>query len=287
VQDIVVVLVMIGLTAFGDPAAQQGMAAQVGLVALTGVAFLGAIYVCMRWVLPPLLHRLAGQPELLVLFAITWAIGLAVAGDLLGFSEEVGAFLAGVSIASTPYREAIGGRLVALRDFLILFFFIQLGATLELGHAGELLVPAVVLSLFVLIGNPFIFMWIIARMGYGERTSFLTSVTVAQISEFSFIFAGVGMAAGLIGPEILSLITVVGLITIGISSYMILHNHELYAWTSRVGLLRPFRPPRRKEPRTGNSHSLRFRSSSTRVFPACWNSRKFPAPLSRSSPYWA
>jgi predicted Kef-type K+ transport protein len=100
-----------------------------------------------------------------------------------------------------------------------------------------------VLSLFVLIGNPFIFMLIIARSGYGERTSFLTSVTVAQISEFSFIFAAMGLASGLIDASILSLIGVIGVVTIAASSYMILYNHELYRWVARAGLLRLFRAP--------------------------------------------
>jgi hypothetical protein len=75
-------------------------------------------------------------------------------------------------------------------------------------------------------------------MGYTVRTSFLTSVTVAQISEFSFIFAGMGMASGLIGPEILSIIALVGVVTIAVSAYMIIHNRGLFAWFERLGLAR-------------------------------------------------
>jgi hypothetical protein len=112
---------------------------------------------------------------------------------------------------------------------------------MQLGAAQEHWLASVVLSLFVLIGNPLIFMFIIARMGYDERTSFLTSVTVAQISEFSFIFAAVGLSAGLIDESILSLIAIVGIVTIAVSSYMILYNHQLYAWSQRRGLLRAFR----------------------------------------------
>jgi hypothetical protein len=95
----------------------------------------------------------------------------------------------------------------------------------------------------VLIGNPFIFMFIITRAGYGQRTSFLTSVTVAQISEFSFIFAALGLASGLIDQSILSLVGIVGVVTIAASSYMILYNHELYRFVARHGLLRLFRAP--------------------------------------------
>jgi Kef-type K+ transport system membrane component KefB len=227
VQDIVVVLVMIGLAAFGDPG-EQGMLLEAALVFVRGFAFLAVIGVFMRWVLPSLLHRIARLPELLVLFAIMWAVALAAAGDLLGFSEEVGAFLAGVSIASTPFREAIAGRLTSLRDFLLLFFFIDLGAGLDLGGAGELLGPAVILSLFVLIGNPIIVLVIMGFMGYRKRVSFLAGLTVAQISEFSLILASLGLALGHIGRDTVGLITAVGLITIGLSTYLIYNSQAIY-----------------------------------------------------------
>jgi hypothetical protein len=78
-------------------------------------------------------------------------------------------------------------------------------------------------------------------MGYSEKTAFLTSVTVAQISEFSFIFVAAGVASKMVDPSILSITAVVGLVTICLSAYMILYNHGLYRWVQRFGLLRPFR----------------------------------------------
>jgi Kef-type K+ transport system membrane component KefB len=129
VQDIVVVLVMIGLTAFGQTG---GMDANLGLEALKillkGAFMLVSVALLMRYVLPRLMFYLAHSSELLMLFAIALAVLGASAGDALGFSKEVGAFLAGISIASTPYREQVAARLVSLRDFLLLFFFIELGA---------------------------------------------------------------------------------------------------------------------------------------------------------------
>ena len=134
VQDIAVVLVMIGLTALGEVGDAAGLGREAIEVLVRGGLFIAAIGILMRYVLTPLLHQLARSPELLVLFAIAWAVSLGAAGVYLGFSKEVGAFLAGVSLASTPYRESIGARLVSLRDFLLLFFFIDLGA----GIAREL-----------------------------------------------------------------------------------------------------------------------------------------------------
>jgi Kef-type K+ transport system membrane component KefB len=87
---------------------------------------------------------------------IAWAVALAAVGEALGLSKEVGAFVAGASLASKPYREAIGSRLVTVRDFLLLFFFIDLGARLDLSLLGATLGQAILFSAFVLIGNPII-----------------------------------------------------------------------------------------------------------------------------------
>ena len=232
VQDIVVVLVMIGLTALGQTGAAVSPGREVLLVLLKGIVMLGTIAALMQWVLPRLLRRLAHSGELLLLFAIAWAVVWATAGDLLGFSKEVGAFLAGVSIASTPYRELVAARLSGLRDFLLLFFFIDLGAGLDLGALGGSVGAAAVLSLFVLIGNPLIVVAIMGWMGYRRRTGFLAGLTVAQISEFSLVLAALGLGLGHLDRETVGLITLVGLVTISASTYMILYSHPLY---ERIG----------------------------------------------------
>ena len=228
VQDIVVVLVMIGLTTFGSPESPDGFWSDLAMLLLRGSAFVASIGLLMRYVLPGLLRHLARSRELLVLFSISWAVSLAVAGEMLGFSKEIGAFIAGISLASTPYREAIGSRLVNLRDFLLLFFFLDLGAKLDMQQLGVQVGPAVILSLFVLIGNPLIVMIIMGSMGYRKRTGFLAGLTVAQISEFSLILGALGVSLGHISTDALGLITLVGLITIGISTYMILYSHPFY-----------------------------------------------------------
>ncbi len=228
IQDIVVVLVMIGLAALGEAGDVASLGREAFEVLLKGGLFIFAIGLLMRFVLTPLLHLLARSTELLVLFAIAWAVALGALGAYLGFSKEVGAFLAGVSLASTPYRDVIGSRLVSLRDFLLLFFFIDLGAGLELATLGAQLIPAIILSLFVLIGNPLIVMSILGFMGYRKRTGFLAGLTVAQISEFSLILGALGLSLGHIDADTMGLITLVGLITISASTYMILYSHPLY-----------------------------------------------------------
>lgn len=226
VQDLVVVLVMIGLTAFGRT--DGNVANDVVLVLGKGVGLLVGIALLMRYVLPWLLHHVARSQELLVLFAVAWAVTLASLSNWLGFSTEVGAFLAGMSLASTPYREAIGARLVSLRDFLLLFFFLELGARLQFDDAISQFTDAAVLSAFVLIGNPLIVVLIMSVMRYPVRVGFLAGLTVAQISEFSLIFAALGLSLGHIDNSAVTLITIVGLITITGSTYLILYSKPLY-----------------------------------------------------------
>lgn len=228
VQDIAVVLAMILLTAIGAGEASGSLLPTLLGVLFKGALLLGTIGLLMRYVLPWLMDRVARSQELLVLFGIAWAVSLATCGDMLGFSKEVGAFLAGISLATTPYREAISAKLVSLRDFLLLFFFINLGSQLDLSMLGSQIGPALILSLFVLVGNPIVVMAIMGFMGYRKRTGFLAGLTVAQISEFSLILAALGMSLGHIGPQTMGLITLVGLITIGLSTYMIIYSHPLY-----------------------------------------------------------
>jgi len=227
VQDLVVVLVMIGLNALGATGDVSWTQAAFAVL-VKGVGFILLVGVAMRYLLPRLLHMLSRSQELLVLFGIAWGLALAALGVMLGFSKEVGAFVAGVSLASTPYRDALGARLTSVRDFLLLFFFLDLGAQLDLGLLGAQLVEALVFSLFVLVGNPLIVMVIMGVLGYRSRTGFLAGLTVAQISEFSLILGALGLSLGHISAETMGLITLVGLITISASTYMIVYSHPLY-----------------------------------------------------------
>ncbi len=231
VQDIVVVLAMILLSALGARSAGSP-AFDIILVVLKGFGFLMVVGLLMKFVLPRVVKLMGNSQELLILFAISWALTLAAVGDWLGFSKEVGAFLAGISLASTEYREVISGRLTTLRDFLLLFFFINLGAELDLSLIGEQIWPAIVFSLFVLVGNPVIVLIIMGIMGYKKRTSFLAGLAVAQISEFSLILASLGLQLGHIDDNTMGLITLVGLITIGLSTYLILYSHQIFDFLS-------------------------------------------------------
>jgi Kef-type K+ transport system membrane component KefB len=227
VQDIVVVLVMIVLSTVGGDR-DGSVQLQIALVALKGAGLVAAMAIIMRWVLPRLLHLVASSQELLIVSAVAWAVSVAAFSDWLGFSVEVGAFLAGFAVASTPYRESIAASLTGLRDFLLLFFFIELGAQLDFSAIGSQIPAALVLSVFVLVGNPVIVLVIMGVMRYPKRVSFLSGLAVAQISEFSLILITLGRELGHVDNDAVGLVTLVGMITIATSTYMILYSQQIF-----------------------------------------------------------
>jgi Kef-type K+ transport system membrane component KefB len=227
VQDIVVIIMMIILSAI-QKGGETSLSQDIVRTILVGIGLIVFTVAAMKWVLPRLTNFLAKSQELLTLFAVAWAVALVSLSELMGFSGEVGAFLAGMSLASSDFKENISSRLVSLRDFLLLFFFVGLGADLDLSSMESQIGSALYFSVFVLIGNPIIVLIIMGLMGYRKRTAFLAGLTVAQISEFSLIFAGLGLAVGHITKETLGLITLVGLITIGLSTYLILYSHQIF-----------------------------------------------------------
>lgn len=227
VQDIAVVIAMMTMSSL-NMVGTGGISATLGVIALK-LAVAGLLLAAvMRYVLPRLLDLVARSQELMLLFAIAWGVALASLGEMFGFSKEVGAFLAGFSLATSPYREAMSGRLSPVRDFLLLFFFFDLGAKLEFQAFEGQTLAALVLSAFVLIGNPLIVMSIMGYMGYRKRTGFMAGLTVAQISEFSIIFVAMGVSLGHVGGDALGLVTLVGLVTISVCTYMVLNGQALY-----------------------------------------------------------
>jgi Kef-type K+ transport system membrane component KefB len=256
VQDIAVVLAMMAMSALRDT--EDVALGEVVLSLLARIVVAGVLlYLLMRFVLPRLVRSMARSQELLMLFAIAWGTGLAALGEWAGFSKEAGAVLAGFSLASTDYREAMNARLTSVRDFLMLFFFLDLGAKLDFSTLGDELWAAAVLSLFVLIGNPIVIMTIMGYMGYRKRTGFLAGLTVAQISEFSIVFVAMGVSLGHVGVEVVGLTTLVGVVTIALSTYMIIHSAKLFEWLSPWLGVFERRVPHRESESAGSEADLR------------------------------
>ena len=215
-----------------------------GLMLLMGLAWVAARYLFRRpfaWA--------AHSLDLLLIWSLAWCFLLAFLADYFQLAAAIGSFLAGLSLAQLPYNQNLMRRVNPLMNFFLAVFFVTLGLSADVHGALSHRWSTLLLSLFVLIGNPLIFMMTIRWMGYSRRSSFLASLTVAQISEFSFIFIGVGLSHGWLGQEILSITALVGMVTMAASAYLILYNHPLHRFFERSGILKwwIFRLPLRRK----------------------------------------
>ena len=243
VEDVVVALVLtlvVGLSGDGSESGTGAIArglttAFVGLAALTAVAA-----AAVRWALPRLFRWLSTSAEALFVASITWAFGFILAAEAFHLSIELGAFVAGVALAQLPMADELTRRVHPLVDFFLAIFFVALGAGMDFGAALEYLPAALVLSALVLIAGPILVAFILTRLGYSGRTAFLASVTLSQVSEFAFILLGVGVAGGLVDGDLVSLVGLVGLITISASSIAAPRAAQLYAWLERRRRIPPW-----------------------------------------------
>src|SRR3989344_4285640 len=225
VQDVVAIMLLIVLAGVGNG---QGLiwSALAGTVAKSVLLLLIMLFLG-RKILPLIFDRVAHSPELLFLVSLAWVFIVAAGTASVGLSIEIGGFLAGLALANSSESFQIAHRIRSLRDFFILIFFVLLGASVNVFSFHGLSWQIIVFSLFVLIGNPLIVLIIMGSLGYRKRTSFLTGVTIAQVSEFSLILVALGLKLGHIDPSIVALVTGVGVITIIISTYMIMHGEGL------------------------------------------------------------
>ncbi|MFO7710897.1 MAG: cation:proton antiporter [Candidatus Woesearchaeota archaeon] len=230
IQDFIAIIVLLVISSINSGVALASFAVETVLKGIGGMLLL---FIITMYVLPPLTKIIARSQEFLLLFSITWCFGIASAFHFLNFSMEAGALLAGVTLSLSPYHVEISSKLKPIRDFFLTLFFIMLGSQMVFTNILQSLPIILILSLFVLIGNPIIVMTLMGLFGYTKRNSFLAGLTVAQISEFSFIVVTLGASAGHVSPQILSLITAVGLITFAGSTYMIQYSHKIYPRISR------------------------------------------------------
>jgi Kef-type K+ transport system membrane component KefB len=228
VQDLVVVVLLIAVTASAGEA-EGGFGAQAAGLALRGAVLLGGVWLLARFVLPRATHLIARSPELLVLAAVTWAVAAAAAAHLLGFSAEVGAILAGVALSTSRYREAISGRLTTLRDFLLVFFFIDLGTHLEVGGDDSGLLAVAVLSVFVLVIKPLLVAGLTTALGFRATVGIRAGLNLAQISEFSLILVALGVGLGQLDPAAAGTVTLIAVVTITASTFLSARSEPLSA----------------------------------------------------------
>jgi Kef-type K+ transport system membrane component KefB len=229
-QDFVALIILMLLSGGLNAPSALPAYAQLALIVIKGVLLGSFVALISKYVFPKIMHHIGKSDELLLVFSLAWAMGLAVFVQLpfMGFSLEIGGFLAGIALSRTAVHHEISARIRSLRDFFIIIFFIVLGSQLTMSGLSAMLWPAIILSLFVILVNPFIVQIILSSLGYTRKTSFFAGITVGQVSEFSLILAALGVKLGHIFPEISGLVTLIAMITITVSSYAILRGETLY-----------------------------------------------------------
>ncbi|HSX18751.1 MAG TPA: cation:proton antiporter family protein [Candidatus Saccharimonadales bacterium] len=253
VQDFVAILALMILSGFG--ASHAPTVGTVVLIFAKGILLVSLSYLASKTVLKSLFALTSTSTELLFVSAITWAFFVAAVGALFGFSIAIGAFLAGIAIASSPYSIQISGRVKPLRDFFTILFFILLGASMSTGASHVLIWQVVLLSAFILVGKPLIVFAILLSLKFRNRTSFMVSISGAQISEFSLILMASGLAIGHVDSSAVSLIATVGIVTITLSSYMISYSDKIYR--TLEGKIGSVFPERAHDPYVANREALR------------------------------
>ncbi len=202
--------------------------ATIAISLLKGFGLFCISIVASRFLFPPIFGFVARSQELLFLTALSICMIFAKLSSLAGFSIAIGALIAGISIATFPYNIEIVSRIRSLRDFFVTIFFVSLGMDMILVDIEPLLLPALALIFAVVILKPLIIMSLSSLAGYGRRTSFLSSISLAQISEFSLIIVLQGVLLSHISHSIFSLTVIVALVTITLTPYLIRYDEQLY-----------------------------------------------------------
>lgn len=226
VDDIIATLAILVVGAVGTAGGLSF--ADVGILVAKGFVLAVGLYIVGAKIMPRLTKFFASSQELLFLFAVSWGLGVSTLFYFAGFSHEVGALFAGVSLASLPYATEMGARLKPLRDFFIVLFFVSLGETFTFDALSGSIVPALILSAIVLFGKPLFVMSSLGALGYTRLTSFKAGIHLSQISEFSIILIVFAGSVGLVSAKATAIITLVALITIAISTYLMKYDDVLY-----------------------------------------------------------
>lgn len=255
VQDLVAMLLFVFLSS-SEAAADNGILITIGLVSAKILAVGILLYLIWKYLIPRVDKMLMGNTQVLFIFAIGMCFIMASIFQKLGFSLELGALVAGVLLSTSPYHREMATRIQPLRDFFLVIFFIFLGTNIVLTDISSQIAIILAFSAFILIGNPLIVLMIMTRLGHTRKTAFFAGLTVAQISEFSLILIGIGISLGHIGESLLALATFIGLITIGVSSYMITYNEQLYKALRPV--IRFLTPYARDRERKQDTTKLKF-----------------------------
>ena len=230
IEDFVAAIALMAIPLLNSKASQLSILISFSeVMGIIAVIFLFSIFALNKF-----MNYLARSQESLFLFGIAWALALATLFSKLGFSLEIGALIAGMSLASSKYTLELGSKIKPLRDFFVVLFFVFFGTQLAGQIGWNLLKISLLFSVFIVIGKPIIVMTILRIFGYKKKTNFLAGTSLAQISEFSLILILLGYTLGHLSQDIMSLTVLIAIFTIGASSYSIYYSHALFNKLSKI-----------------------------------------------------
>ncbi|MFQ5475227.1 MAG: cation:proton antiporter [Candidatus Nanoarchaeia archaeon] len=227
-QDVLAILALSVLTT-----TKAASLAQILILLAEGGIIVAIAILFSKHIFPIVFKFAAKSQELLLMVALSVCFLFALLFELIGFSIIIGAFVAGVALANLPYNLEIIGKVKSLRDFFAIIFFTALGLQLATEGILGMLVPLAIFTIYVIVAKLLIIMFTCAIFGYTERTSFLTSIGLSQISEFSLIIVAQGLVLGHISQEVFTLTTLLAIITMTLTAYAINFEYKIYLFLSK------------------------------------------------------
>jgi Kef-type K+ transport system membrane component KefB len=248
VEDLVATIILVilaGLSSFQGGGIIE-IISSLGFLLLKGFVALVVLFLISNFVLNRITNFVARSQEFLFIASLSWGMAIAALYYKLGLSIEIGALVAGVTLSMAPYASEISSRLKPLRDFFITLFFILLGSHMKFDNIETLIVPVISYFALIFFGNPIIMFVLLNLLGYSRKVGFQSGLTVSQIGEFSLILITLGYNLGHLSREIVSLITLVSILTIASSTYLIIFSEKLYKLLGSILNILEFRKVQNK-----------------------------------------
>jgi len=221
VQDFIAIFVLLVLLSGQDG---QVDFVKIGTALFALPLLIGLSIAAVRYVVLPLFARFDRMGEYIFLLSIGWCLGVSQIAELAGLSREIGAFIAGITIATHPISQHIALSLKPLRDFFLVLFFFSLGAQFDLGLLSSIAVPALLLGGGMLVIKPVVFRYLLHRQSEKNMQAWDVGCRLGQISEFSLLITYVAYSTAMIGNEASHLIQAATILTFLVSSYIVVFN---------------------------------------------------------------
>ncbi len=222
IQDMLAIVVLLVIGSSGN---QSTTHTSFLLTALALPCLILGAYLIVKWLILPLLEKFDLFHEYLFLMAIGWCLGLAVLAEFLGLSKEIGAFIAGITLATHPVAQFMTDKLKPIRDFFLVLFFFALGASFKIHVLADIWLYALILSVVVIVIKPITFKVLLSQQLERSGMAWDVGFRLGQISEFSLLIVYLALSSNLIGEQAAHVIQATAVLTFILSTYIVIFNY--------------------------------------------------------------